>query len=637
MKAETDPLIGFTVDRYQIIDRIGVGAMGCVYRAKHTVIERESAVKVLFGEMASDKKIAERFRREAKAISRMRHPNIVNITDFGTSPEGLSFLVMELIQGSTLKDVVKSGQLSGQLPRIANITRQIGEGLGEAHSRGLIHRDMKPGNVMLEAVGTPREQVKILDFGIVGLAEGEQGEEQQALTHAGVALGTPAYMAPEQAQGEKVGPTADFYALGVILYEMLAGSPPFRGTLSQVMVQHISAPPPLLPPCGGLEHIAYKLLQKVPSNRIGSAPELFEALDSVGFEQIMPSALPRSATPMHSSASSSYPALSSGSNPIIMGSNPSIGSSPALFGASNKPGVTTSIPAIGSGPMLSPLANDAGPLIPTGPTLPPLSANRIAEELNEAKTAQAPSPPPAPAFLRDHAELTSSDRATITRPGMKPHKSPLPAILGISTVLGLGVAAVLALTLRSKDEVAITPAPDPVERTSEPAKPDPAPERVPNPTPAPDPPQAEPQVEPAKAAPKPEIEVEPKASPAKEHKEPKHASKAPAKEPKPAEPPNTDPPKKEPDLVWETTAPAKKGAEDILATGRVSVKVVAQGANLAAKIYVDGKLSATAPADLALGVGEHTIRIETDDGTGAERKVFVRPGSMESTIFEFSE
>lgn len=275
IEQEEDPLIGRTVDRYMIRERIGSGGMGCVYRARHVVLEREYAIKVLFGDMAAHKTLAERFRREAMAVSKMSHPNIVEIGDFGTTDTGLTFLVMELLEGRSLAEELLA---RGQLPpaRAASIAQQIAAGLAEAHRHGFVHRDLKPGNVMLTQE-RGQEKAKILDFGIVGMVKGASDSK---LTRTGFVLGTPAYMSPEQAQDSEVSYASDLYALGVIFYEMLAGHLPFTGESSQmVMVRHITEPPPRLPPCGGLEDLVYALLAKRPEERPESAEHVSAQLE----------------------------------------------------------------------------------------------------------------------------------------------------------------------------------------------------------------------------------------------------------------------------------------------------------------------------------------------------------------------
>ena len=276
-----DPLVGYTVDRYEVLERIGMGATGCVYRVEHEVIEQEHAMKILYGDLGQDARLVERFKREAKATSMMRHPNVVSVSDFGRSANGLIFLVMELVRGRTLhEEIACYAPLS--FGRVAHIVEQIAAGLGEAHRLGYIHRDVKPTNVLLVGQGTA-QSIKILDFGIVGLRTEPLGPR---LTSLGFLVGTPAYMAPEQATAPSdVTPSADLYSLGVIAFEMLTGGLPFDASDPlDMIIEHSTTPVPSLPPCGGLEAIVEWMLEKRPSDRPQSAGQLLEALAQLHFD-----------------------------------------------------------------------------------------------------------------------------------------------------------------------------------------------------------------------------------------------------------------------------------------------------------------------------------------------------------------
>ena len=274
---DRDPLEGRQLDRYHIETRLGVGSMGCVYRARHAVIDRVYALKVLFGDYANNAKFQARFRREATSISKIRHPNIVMVEDFGRTPSGHTFLAMELVEGETLQDLLAR---DGPLPpaRAADIARQIADGLGAAHRLGFVHRDVKPANVMLASAPQP-DRVKLLDFGAVSL---RTAPLEERLTAVGHIIGTPSYMAPEQTQDPNVAPTADIYALGVILFEMLAGHPPFRGhNRATLIVQHLTEPAPPAPPSGGLETLVARMLRKKPSERPQSTDDVIRSLDDI--------------------------------------------------------------------------------------------------------------------------------------------------------------------------------------------------------------------------------------------------------------------------------------------------------------------------------------------------------------------
>ena len=271
---DTDPLIGHKLDRYNIEARLGEGAMGCVYRAQHEFLGSVHAVKVLFGELASLRTVAQRFEQEAQVLSALKHPNVVNVTDFGQTEDGLAFLVMDHIEGPTLAKALEAGPLGEH--RTRELARQIASGLDAAHALKFVHRDLKPSNIMLvteDGVEVP----KILDFGI---AKDLDPEASDKLTRSGFILGTPLYMAPEQATDGRITPQADLYALGVIMFEMLAGFRPFAGTTQQVLASHIAERPPLLPPAGGLESVVAQLLEKNPDARPAGALAVVEMLQS---------------------------------------------------------------------------------------------------------------------------------------------------------------------------------------------------------------------------------------------------------------------------------------------------------------------------------------------------------------------
>ena len=272
----TDPLVGRVLDRYRVLERLGLGAMGCVYRVAHIFLEHEYAMKVLFGDLSANKRIVERFRREAQVISKVRHPNVVAITDFGTTENGLTFLVMEHVVGRTLADLIaEEAPFTPQ--RAAIIARQIAAGLGEAHRQQFIHRDVKPSNVMVWHEDG-HEYVKILDFGIAGLTPAAPSAR---ITGSGHFVGTPLYMAPEQSRDPKrTSPAADLYSLGIILYEMLSGQPPFDApSVVDLFIKHSTATVPALPGSQGLELLVHWLLEKRPERRPPGADAVIAELD----------------------------------------------------------------------------------------------------------------------------------------------------------------------------------------------------------------------------------------------------------------------------------------------------------------------------------------------------------------------
>jgi serine/threonine protein kinase len=270
-----NPLEGASIDRYTIRELIGEGSMGCVFRASHTVLIRDYAVKVLYRDFATDATLLERFKREALVLGTIAHANIVRVEDFVSSPQ-YQMIVMELLPGRTLEKAIAA---EAPFPpyRAGMIARQIAAGLAEAHRHGFVHRDLKPSNVML--LPGERDGVKLLDFGLVGLVN---DASQKKLTATGLFLGTPAYVAPEQIDASTARPAADLYALGVILYEMLAGVQPFSGrTHAEVLAQHITKTPPPLPPSNGLEEAVAWLMEKDPEKRPREAKLVLSAIDSL--------------------------------------------------------------------------------------------------------------------------------------------------------------------------------------------------------------------------------------------------------------------------------------------------------------------------------------------------------------------
>lgn len=271
-----DPYIGTTFDhRYKIQKLLGEGGMGFVYLARHKVIDKKVAVKVLRLEMAKDREILDRFLQEAKAASSIGNPHIIDIADFGDLPDGSTYFVMEYLEGQSLSELVgATKQLSAE--RICHIARQMADGLAAAHERGIIHRDLKPDNIFLIQRGSDPDFVKILDFGI---AKVTGSASDTKLTKAGAVFGTPHYMSPEQAAGAPIDHRADIYALGVMLYELTSGKLPFHAdNFMGILTQHMyKAPVPirvLVPACSpSLEAVILKCLSKKQEARYQSMEE----------------------------------------------------------------------------------------------------------------------------------------------------------------------------------------------------------------------------------------------------------------------------------------------------------------------------------------------------------------------------
>ena len=269
-----DPLIGRTLsDRFQILSRIGSGGMGTVYRARQLSLGRDVAVKVLGGRWADRPEAVRRFMREANLLARVSHPNVVAVLDFGQTPDGLLFLVMELLTGRTLAELLDEGrgiEVDAALSLLIELTR----GIEAAHSRGIVHRDLKPANVMV--LDDPPGFPKILDFGIARtLIDATQ------MTDTGKLVGTPHYVAPEVIEGEVPGKESDIYALGVIGYELLAGRRPFeRPTPAGVLAAQVSSEPAPIQRSipSGVEAVIFKAMAKDPTARPASAATFRELL-----------------------------------------------------------------------------------------------------------------------------------------------------------------------------------------------------------------------------------------------------------------------------------------------------------------------------------------------------------------------
>jgi serine/threonine protein kinase len=233
----------FIAGRFRIEGEIGSGGMGTVYRATHLGLQRSVAVKIIKSEYANDPDVADRFLREARTMAKLRHPHAAMIFDAGNLPDGRHFIIMEFIEGTTLSAALaQEGRFSPE--RAVSIAVQVCDVLEEAHRLGIVHRDLKPANIMLNERG-----VCVLDFGVAKvLASSGDATTSQPSTGSGQIIGTPRYMSPEQCLGQRVGARSDLYSLGVVLYEMLAGRPPFIDPLpSVVLVKQATAPPPPLP------------------------------------------------------------------------------------------------------------------------------------------------------------------------------------------------------------------------------------------------------------------------------------------------------------------------------------------------------------------------------------------------------
>jgi len=325
-------------ERYRIVRHLARGGMAEVYLAHDQLLDRPVAVKVLFPELAHDVNFVERFRREARAAAGLNHHNIVSVYDFGED-EGSYFIVMEYVEGETLRDVIRTeGPL--ELPRVVEIGAEVAAALAIAHASDIVHRDVKPGNVLISSTvpaarlrDVPEarlSEVKVADFGIA-----RAGDPRESLTQTGAVMGTATYLSPEQAKGADIDLRSDVYSLGVVLYEMATGRPPFAGSSPvAIAYQHLNEPPvppstqnPALPPA--FDAIVLKALAKDPADRQGSATELRSELLALtmGPPDLEPTMLEAPAAAAAAAAGSSTEVLAPVAAPV-----PPTGGRPAPVG-----------------------------------------------------------------------------------------------------------------------------------------------------------------------------------------------------------------------------------------------------------------------------------------------------------------
>lgn len=278
-----DSLLGKTLaDKYRIDERLNEGGMGTVYRGTHVLMDKTVAIKVLRPSLAADEKIVARFSREARAASRISHPHALSVTDFGEAENGVVFLVMEFLNGQTLKNVIRQdGPMS--LARVVEIIRQVGAALDAAHEQGVVHRDLKSENIMLLGANGP-DYAKVLDFGIAKIKE-HDGDYDPGLTAPDLVIGTPQYMSPEQcSQAPDIDSRSDIYSLGVIIYEMLVGHVPFTGpSPTAIMMKHLQEPVPSVlversDLSGAVGRVISRAMAKNPDDRYQNVSELVDDL-----------------------------------------------------------------------------------------------------------------------------------------------------------------------------------------------------------------------------------------------------------------------------------------------------------------------------------------------------------------------
>ena len=480
--ANGDPLIGKVLaNRYQIEAWLGEGAMGSVYKAKHVKVGRAFAVKVLHKRLLEDRKVMQRFEREAELAGRLHHPNVIGVVDIGEAPDGSRYMVMDFAHGADLATLLAEAPMPAA--RIIHLTRQLLEGLYHAHEQGLIHRDFKPENVIIERDDHGNEVPRIVDFGIAILRDGGDSVDSLGrLTTNGLVLGTPHYMAPEQAIADPLDHRVDLFALGIVVYELLCGKLPFDGSGVEVARANLLLDPPaiaqrvpFLEVDPLLEAFARRLMAKKRDARPATAKAARELLDRIandrsgaavelGLPPITSSREPALTLPVTQAIVLEAPPLQSpiAAVPVTAPRAPDVVTidvgEPLGWGDRPARRRTWLVPAIAGAAVVIVVAIVVGVGRASDP--PPQSATT-------SQTKAPPQPPahhPPVAPPADHEPIATPPEtaATIDAPA-KPHRTPAQPIH----------------VVKSRVAVAITnPAPasiSPVAPTIEPAKPEIAP------------------------------------------------------------------------------------------------------------------------------------------------------------------
>ncbi len=405
-------------ERYRVVSLLGEGGMGAVYRVEHVHMRKAFALKVLHGAASKSPEIVARFEREAVAAASISHPNVVGATDFGKLPDGSFFLVLELVDGRSLRSELEAGALDPI--RATKIMRGVVSAVAAAHAKGIVHRDLKPENVMLVQRDGDDDFVKVLDFGIAKIDDATTGRESgvQALTRVGTIMGTPDYMSPEQALGQPVDARSDLYTIGIIFFELLTGACPFRGSGVTVLRQHIMDAPPAVPPevlarlGPRVSEVIGKLLAKEPAARFQTAAELLYALDETA---------PRAPTVVVEAVAT--PSADRTTEPEASGPRPLSGRIVSRLTAfsptSLKPYVTgRRLAMVGCGLAAVIVFAVVTLFISTSTRVEPTPIVGAASSLASASSSQAPAPSATtqPPRLPDPAETASDDSALSPAP-----------------------------------------------------------------------------------------------------------------------------------------------------------------------------------------------------------------------------
>jgi serine/threonine-protein kinase len=457
--AEVDPYVGHVVkDQFELLAPIGQGGMGTVYRAVQRGFDRTVAVKILHSDLARSPEVLARFHREAKIASRLEHPNIVHVYQFGDLPDGNLFLAMEFLDGRSVLEVLRADGAI-EIGRALHIAQQICAALGEAHEAGIIHRDLKPENIMLVRRGSDPDFVKILDFGIAKFVTSEgQGDIH---TQQGLVFGTARYISPEGASGDPVDARSDVYSLGVVLYQMLSGEVPFHSENPiSLLLMHINdKPPPMrskaraahVPPA--VEEVVMRALTKRPADRYANAREFGQALlDAAGRSSL---ALP----PVSGSPRRASEAAAAGARPVPA----SIAPPPEPAGGALPPMIRTL-----EGPAVAPEDAKEPAFVGSWQAPRQMPATRLQaavslEELEERATsilaasthagaiAPAPSedrPSRADPLARTDPAGTPVDSQSMEAVRLPSNRAPIVIVLVVVLLLGAAAAAVAYVRTR---------------------------------------------------------------------------------------------------------------------------------------------------------------------------------------------
>ena len=420
--------LGSTVGNYRVIKKLGSGAMGAVYLAEHPTIGKKVALKVIHSDLAENEEMLSRFFNEARAVTQIGHSNIVEVIDFGQSPDGDNFIVMELLEGRSLGDVLKERPIL-PLAEAIHIATQIADGLEASHQRGIIHRDLKPDNVYLITRYNDPNYVKILDFGLAKLTQG--GGAMSHKTRAGSVLGTPHYMAPEQAEGKPdIDHRVDVYALGCIMFQMLCGRVPFPGEgFGEVLVKHLREPPqqptqinPDIPK--PIEKIILHALAKRKEFRVQSMKEMGRAMREPA----------------------RYLRELEGDSPIGTGTGE--GDAPPVAALQQKPKVNRPVVPVVK-------ADDAAPTMLD--ELPP----DIEEAIREARQANEPPrevPKGAATVMLDAGSLSLPSRDDVEEEPARPARRGMPrALIAVGAALLVAGVAAVGMHFLGGKSLAVTP------------------------------------------------------------------------------------------------------------------------------------------------------------------------------------